>query len=256
MSLLLPEKLSGGLFPDQCWLKRGRATVEHAFVCNSGDAAASVVAGLGAMLDAQIPVLRKGARVSLMLSDSFAALAALPWHAQLTAPEEIKGYAVACFERQGLSMNNGWVMHAEFRRPGSMGLAYALPEPLVVGVASVLEKRGLTLERLLPVSAWAYWRLPQLRADGQQLVVLREQGRIAAMVFDRTGLQGIDVEPVASSAQAAFGRLLRRVAVYYPLIGSVIDWSANGTVVAELGAVLAGCLPGAAVVAAARDEWS
>lgn len=256
MSLLLPEKLSAGLFPGHCWLKRGRAVSEHALNFGEGDIAGGVVTALSAMLDAQSPALRKGSKVSLMVSDSLAALAALPWHRQLTAPEEINGYATACFEGQGIAMNSGWVMHAEFRTPGSMGLAYALPAPLVTKLVAVLATRGLTLDRLLPVSALTYWRLPRLRAEGQQLVVLREQNRIGAMVFDQFGLQSIDAEPVAGTVEGACGRLLRRIAAYNPLVGSVIDWSASREGGEEIPTALAESFPAAAIVAVGRRQWS
>lgn len=255
MSLLLPEKLFAGLFPGQCWLTRAGGVDKQAIVIDGANTAADLVAVLDEMLSAEGPTLRKGAKVSLMVSDSFAALAALPWHEKLTAPQEIKAYAHACFEKQSLPISDGWAMHAEFRAPGSMGLAYALPASLVATLIATLAKRGLRLDRVLPATAQTYWRIPPCQGAGQQLVLLRERDRIGAMVFDRYGLQGLDVEAVTGDDAAATNRLLMRVAAYFPSIGKVISWSATGQG-DDNGNSITPSLPDAALVIAKRNVWS
>lgn len=256
MSRLLPEKLLAGLFPEQCWLKLADGTQTQASVIEGADSSAAVADVLGELLDAQSVRLRKGAKVSVLLSDSFAALAALSWHQQLTAPAEVRAYATACFEKQGIYINDGWVMHAEFRAPGSMGLAYAFPAKLIVGLVAALEKRKLRLDRVLPVTALAYWRLPGMTAAGQQLILLREPKRIGALVFDQAGLQGRDVEPVTGDCTEAVARLIKRINAYYPSIGRVVDWSSTRQGGGETLPILSFLFPDVAIDAANRDNWS
>jgi hypothetical protein len=251
VSLLWPDKVVCGLFPGQCWLKR--AGVEVALA--GGESPDAMLAALGALLDGQAGKLRKGTKISLMVSDSLGALVALPWHDQLTSPDEVNGYAVACFEKQGIDIGDGWVMHAQFRAPGSMGLAYALPRVWLVSLVALLNARGLQLERVLPVSALAYWRVAKMVGDGQELVLLREAQRTSVLVYDRTGLLGLDVEPVTGNVEESGRRLLRRVAAYYPQMASVLDWSA-ATEEGMQPAYIAACFPDVANVAVGRDDWS
>lgn len=256
MSLLWPDKVVGGLFPGQCWLRRAAAEETHALAQGGPGAAASMLAALGEMLDGQGAPLRKGSKVSLVVSDSLGALAALPWHAQLTTPDEVNGYALACFEKQGIVIGEGWAMHAQFRTHGGMGLAYALPKEWLNALVAMLEARGLRLDRVLPLTAMAYWRVTKLAKPGQELVLLREPQRISAMVHDRSGLLGLDVETITGNAGDAGQRLLRRLGAYYPDVSSVRDWSSTVEEGAVPLACIAECLPDAVLAAVNRNSWS
>lgn len=253
MSHLWPDKLVGGLFPGQCWLKRASAEEVHA-PCDVTPEA--MLAALGAMLDGMGGKVRKGTKVALTVSDSIGALVALPWHEQLTSPDEVQGYAIACFEKQGIAIGARWAMHAEFRSHGSMGLAYALPKDWLGNLVTLLEARGLQLERVLPVSAMAYWQVPLDVKQGQKLVLLREPQRISVLVYDRTGLQGMDVESITGSVLEAGRRLLRRASAYYPQVAGVVDWSATLEEGGKPPAFVTECLPDAAIVPVKRFAWS
>ncbi len=254
MSLLSPEKVFVGLFPGECWIKcPGAAEIR---TVPGPDALTSLLAELAGMLDAQAAQLRKGTKVSLMVSDSIGALVALPWHEQLTSPDEVEGYAIACFEKQGISIGSRWVMHAEFRSYGSMGLAYALPSEWINELVSLLDARGLKLDRVLPVSALAYWKVAKVARVGQAVVLLREPQRVTALAYDRAGLQGLDVEVITGSAETSGRRLLNRVAGYFPQVHSVLDWSANVEAGAKPPAFIAECFPDAGVAAVNRSAWS
>lgn len=253
MSHLWPERLAGGLFPGRCWLKRAGAEVAHALSDATPEA---MLTALGAMVDGQGDKLRKGTKVSLVVSDSIGALVALPWHEQLTSPDEVRGYAIACFEKQGIAIGARWAMHAEFRSHGSMGLAYALPKDWLGSLVSLLDGRGLQLEHVLPVSAMAYWQVPLNVKQGQKLVLLREPQRISVLAYDRIGLQGMDVESITGSASEAGQRLLRRVLAYYPQVAGVLDWSATVEEGGKPPAFVTECLPDAAVEPVNRFAWS
>ena len=254
MSLLWPEKVVGGLFPGQCWLMC--PGIAETRPLSGPDAPASMLAALAGMLDAQGAQLRKGSKVSLMITDSIGALVALPWHEQLTSPDEVDGYAIACFEKQGITIDDRWVMHAQFRSYGSMGLAYSLPRDWLNELVALLEARGLKLARVLPMSALAYWEVAKPGAQGTAVVLLREPHRISALVYDRAGLQGLDVESIAANAQVSGRRLLQRVTAYFPQVASVLDWSATVEEGAKPPAFIAACLPNAAVTAVNRNAWS
>ncbi len=254
MSLLWPDKVVGGLFPGQCWLKCHGAAEVRAVA--GLDAPGAMMAELAGMLDAQAATIRKGSTVSLMVSDSLGALVALPWHEQLTSPDEVEGYAIACFEKQGITIGGRWVMHAEFRSHGSMGLAYALPKEWINELVAMLDARGLKLDRVLPVTALAYWKVAKVAGAGQAVVLLREPQRISALVYDGAGLQGLDVEPITGNADASGRRLLHKVAAYFPQVASVLDWSAFGEEGAKPPAFIAACLPDAALATVNRSAWS
>lgn len=225
MSLLWPDKLSGGLFPGYCWIQRRGGDKVISALPVTADTAAAMLATLDEMLEGQGTAMRKGTAVSLIVSDGLGAVTVLPWQDQLSTPDEVGAYAAACFERQGIEVGANWVMHAEFRAYGRVGLAYALPRAWLDALAQLLEARGLRLDRVLPVTAMAYWRHGALPKSGSELVLLREAQRITAMVYGSNGLQALDVEAVTAMQDTSLERLLRRVGAYYPGVRTVWDWS-------------------------------
>lgn len=251
MSHLWPDKVVGGLFPGQCWLKRAGAEETHVQAQQGAMTPDAMLVVLEAMLDGQGDKVSKGSKLSLVVSDSLGAIVALPWRAQLTSPDEVHGYAVACFEKQGTDIDARWAMHAEFRSYGGMGLAYALPKAWLGALVALLEVRGLQLERVLPVSAMAYWKHD--RSPRQELMMLREPQRASALVFDRTGLKGMDVEPITGNADASVRRLLLRVGAYFPQVVSVLDWAAEAG--GKPPECIAECFAGAAIVSVNRSAW-
>lgn len=258
MSRLWPDRFAGGLFPGHCWLgSAGREALRLVPTAEQGTPSAMLQA-LDDLLAGQGEKLRPGARISLVVSDSLAALAVLPWHPELSTPAEVRAYALACFERQGIVIADRWVMHAEFRTHRGMGLAYALPREWIEGVVELLAARGLQLDRALPLSAMAYWRHRPAARTGTEMLLLREQQRLTALLYGRSGLLGMDVEAVTGAVDNAGQRLLRRITAYQTDVAVVWDWSVAYTDEKEERAqpgYVAQCLPDAILKRIAGMQW-
>lgn len=255
MSLLWPDRLVGGLFPSQCWLARNGT--EHSGVPDAADdAPAAMLAALDSLLDEHGSAVRKRSRVSLVVSDSLATLTPLAWQDQLRTPDEIEAYANACFQKRGDEIGEAWVMRAAFRRHGAAGLAYALPRPWLEALVARLAARGLVLDRVLPLTAQAYWKAARRAPAGQELLLLREGQRTGALVYGAGGLLEIDAQAGAGDTQASARRLLGRISAFYPDIKVVQTWSEQADASSAASSLIADTLAGAAVVAISRNDWS
>lgn len=210
MSLLWPDTLHAGLFPGHCWLKQPGS--KRPALATYGEAlqAADLHDGFDACLTKAGAALKKGAKLSLAVSDGIAAITPLPWQENLESDTERHGYARICFEKIGIKIDQQWVMHVEFRRYGAAGLAYALPSNWLEALLARTQEKKLQLARVLPVSALAYARTPPVRA-GLSLLILQEMQQVSAMVWRSGMLLGRDVEPVAQSAEQACFRLCARI---------------------------------------------
>lgn len=211
MSPLWPDALHAGLFPGHCWLKKPGSKREpmaaHAEAARTED----LLAGLGVCLVNAGASLKKGSKLSLAISDSIAAITPIPWQDNLEKDAELRGYARICFDKQGIKIDQQWVMHVEFRSYGAAGLAYAVPCAWLESLRSSLQARSLQLARVLPVSALAYSRGPKPGGAGMSLLILQEAQQIAALVWRNGMLLARDVEPVAQSAEQACFRLAARI---------------------------------------------
>jgi hypothetical protein len=245
----------GGLFHGHCWLSR--KDIEHGCAPLAGnDAPAALLAALSTLLDQHGTTLRKRTKVSLVVSDSLAALLPLAWHAELNTPDEIHAYAKACFLKRGEEINDAWIMHAAFRHYGEAGLAYALPRAWVQALVALLAARGLVLDRVLPITAQAYWKVRRRALAGQEIVLLREANRTSTMVFDATGLLGIDAETGAGMMEASGRRLVGRLAAYHPEIKVVQEWSEEGVATRRQAAFVTELFAEAGVEQVHRSAWN
>lgn len=256
MSRLLPETLYCGLFPGHCWLQRKGAATAQSFPLEPSVNGADLLLALESMLESQSATLRKGTRLAVTVSDTVAAVTALPWQEALREPEELNSYARICFEKTGLMVDDSWVMHTEFRTYGAMGLAYALPQEWMTELDRLVNTKGLRLTTVLPVSAAAYCAQPPYRLDGVALVLLQEATRCSALMYSKEGLLGLDVEPVIRSAQESGMRLLKRTAAYPDRIAAVTHWSPAPPELTQSPDFIADCLPDAVLHRVARGAWS
>ena len=253
MSLLWPETITAGLFPGASWLQRGRDIARVAVEPHAGPQ--QLLAALEALLAAPEKPLRKGTRVRLLVSDSVAAVTVLPWQDLLETQDELGSYARSHFGQQGLQIGEDWALHTGFRHFRSEGLAYALPQQWLEAVVELLGGRGMRLESALPVSAAAYWQMDSARASAPPgLLLLREHGRLTALVQQGRRLLGTDVQPVAGGESHALARLLRRIAAVHPTVARVDTWCAAGDGFAE--EAVAACFPDAQLRALPHRCWS
>jgi len=253
VSLLWPETITVGLFPGASWLQRGSGTARVDVEPHAG--AQQLLAALEALLASQEKPLRKGTRVRLLVSDSVAAVAVLPWQDLLETQDELGAYARNHFGQQGLQIGDEWALHTAFRHFRAEGLAYALPQHWLAAVLELLGGRALRLDCALPVSAAAYWKLGGGRASAAPgLLLLREHGRVTAQVRQGRRLLGTDVQPVAGAEGHALTRLLRRIAAAHPAVAQVDTWCAAGDGFGE--EAVAACFPDAQVRALPHRCWS
>lgn len=252
MLRLWPKRLSAGLFPGCCWLQRRRGVQEITRAPADFDAEGSL-AILEDMLVESAAKRAKGTRVDIVVSDRLGMTVALPWHAALNSVAEREAFSIACFEQAGMGAGNDWVVRGEYRHFGCVGMAYALPRVWMIGVLAMLQKHGLTLGSVLPLSGLAYWRHAAPRGTGN-LVVLQEGFRSTALVFDGDRFYGLDVEPDAGSAERAGIRLISRVQSRAKTIIRVGYWTSRAS--AQAPEFLSGAFPGAILTAFALDKWS
>ncbi|WP_332856483.1 hypothetical protein [Duganella sp. S19_KUP01_CR8] len=254
MSRLLPESIKIGLFPGACWMKRGRvAPIVEKLEAGQSDGAALLAAF--ASLLAQLPKTGLGkVRLHLLVSDSLAAIAMLPWQEELTGEEELRTYAQACFERSGFVMDDSWAMQVGFRHFRSAGMAYALPVQWLEKLQSMCAAAGLRLETVLPVSAAAYWRQAGERKTTCHLVLLEEASRLTALTHEGGRLIARDVQPVIGDVHLAGMRLLKRVGASHLPVDAIQCWA--GATPSSTETAVRACFPDARRVSLQMDVWS
>ena len=256
MSPLWPETVHVGLFPRACWVKNKRAKEILSLATTPAYDGNALLNTLATMLNAETNVLRKGSKVIVTVSDSVAAITALPWQPSLTGTSELQSYARACFEKLGISIDDNWTMHTEFRHYGAMGLVYALPNAWLAGLIDLLQTHSLKLQTVLPVTATAYTHRTLRREADKTLILLQETLRSSALVVDNNGLCGYDVEPVIGSAQESSVRLLKRIGTHHGEIGRVAHWSLDLPEENESPDFVTECLPGSTFHAIPKNAWS
>jgi hypothetical protein len=253
---LLPETLYVGLFSGHCTLQRGRKAPVLAWATPTTLDLAAILQTVEKVLEEQERPVRKGARLVVTVSDSIAAIAPLPWQTTLTRPAEIDSYARICYEKLGMTIDESWVMRAEFRHFGGVGLAYALPRVWVDALAALAHAKGLQLITVLPLSAAAYCKQRVSRKAGTTLLLLQEANRMSAMTYNKDGLLGYDVEPYTRSRDETLVRLLRRMASVYTNVTRVSSWStdvAQSTVPTE---IISASFPECASDSLPHDSWN
>ena len=254
MSRLLPESIKIGLFPGACWMKRGRAAPVVEKLEEGVSDGAALLAAFAALL-ARLPKAGLGkARLHVLVSDSLAAIAMLPWQEQLVDEDELRAYAQACFERAGSVMDHSWAMQLGFRHFRAAGMAYALPVLWLEKLQGLCDAAGLRLETVLPVSAAAYWRQAAGRKAESQLVLLEEASRLTALTHEGGRLIARDVQPVMDDVHAAGMRLLKRVGASHRSAGVVQCWT--GAMPSMTDSAVRVCLPEAGVTPLLADVWS
>lgn len=254
MSRLLPETIKIGLFPGGCWMRRGRAA-PVVLPTEDGESAAASMSAAFASLLAQLSGAGVGrARVHVVVSDSLAAIAMLPWQEELADEDELRAYAQVCFERDGCAVDDGWAMQVGFRHFRSAGMAYALPLLLLEKLQALCDAAGLRLQTVLPVSAAAYWRQGRARGAVRSLVLLEEASRLTALMYEGGCLIARDVQPVLEDVHVAGIRLLKRVGASHRPVDAVQAWPA-----AASGAwqeFVQACWPAVRVTPLLADVWS
>lgn len=210
MSLLWPDALEAGLFPGHCWLATGGRKREVLAAIADPVASSELLEGFNQCLAQSDGKWKGRAVLSVVVSDSIAAITPLSWQDGLKGAAEWHGYAQLCFEKLGHDIGADWVMHVEYPRHRATGLAYALPRQWMQALLAKAEEKRMRLERVLPVSAQAFTGIEPDRT-GTTIVLLFEPTQHAALVFDNGALLAREVEPYVQSVSTTCRRLLARI---------------------------------------------
>ena len=252
---LWPETIYVGLFPGHCWLQRGRKATAQDFPSSSGFDPADLLLTLERMLSEQTEPLHKGSRLVITVSDGIASITPLAWQEDLRRPAEIESYARIFYEKLGMTVSDDWVMRAEFRHFGGMGLAYALPRDWLKALLELIGAKGLRLLEVMPLSATAFYKQRFKNMSDCSLLLLQEMNRTSAMIYGKDGLCGYDVEPLSRSANETRLRLLRRVGADHRNIARVSCWSTDASESIPPAGIIATSFPDAKSTCLKRDTW-
>lgn len=227
MLRLWPETIHIGLFPGQCWSHRDATETTESLRLASSRDPQELLRALEIILDDPENHIRKDSRLIITVSDSLGSITTLPWQDALTGSRELQNYAKAYFARQGVVVDDDWILATDFGKFKGMGIAYILPRQFVKELVELIEKRGLRLTAILPISALIYSRFkPQLKIkEASALLLVREKLRTSALIYNAKGWCAYDVEPVTTSAQEPGLRLLSRINARFGEINSITCWT-------------------------------
>lgn len=222
MSLLWPRPLYIGALPGAGW-SHGKGKIRLVMnMSTSPSPHERSLETIEALLNDEPASRRFARRAIVTVSDSSAAVLALPWQALLRRQEEQNTYAKLHYERNGLQIDDGWVVHTEFPYYGSTGLAYAVRRDWLQKLLEILDKHGLRLGRVLPSSAAVLFGTRRLTPRGRCLVLLEEGSVVTALALEDGKLLSHDAEPVIGAERQAMFRLLARVKAYAGKIDTVV----------------------------------
>ncbi len=197
-----------------------------------------------ALLVEHAALLGKGARIALTVTDSLAAVVALPWQEELARREELHAYALDSFEQAGQRLDSTWAMNNFFRNFRRAGVGYAMPVSVLDRMTELTAANGMRLDSVLPLSAVAYSIARPAQKLGVSVLLLNEMHRVSALLFDSAGLLEYAIEPSNPNLQLESShRLLRRLTTEHT-ITQVRAWSSFGDRLDEVSNMLEKWLPG------------
>lgn len=222
MLRLWPEHLTAVVYPDGNVLygAGGREVARYVPVAR---AAFDVTENLDRLLDAYP---RRGrAQLDLIVSDSAARTIPLIWQDSLNNGEQYEAYARACFDQAGFNLDGDWVVQAGYRHFRSVGFGYALPRALVVEVGNRLLERRMRFRSIAPISAYAYWRNTGNVRGSRTVLILRECGRLSALLFHGRTCAGVQVQPMGAGFPDALRRLANMLDATLPAVSHLRFWT-------------------------------
>jgi len=156
--------------------------------------------------------------------DNLARLQWLPWTPALVQTEELRQFAIERFEMADMSVREGWVVHAQWRRFESGTLAYAVPHVLVDMIQAQFEARGLRLASVVPASASIHYRhLGLVRRN--EVYLIHGGASVSALRYE----QGCLVEHLSESCRGDSGlkRIMARLALSCD-VATIQRWRLSG----------------------------
>ena len=223
MLRLWTERFRAGVFPDTGWLIKANRNEISRYVVEVSTQL-SVLEGLERLFHDQVVSARAG--VEVVISDSQARLLYLPWQDNIRGHAQREAYARGCFEQAGLELEGDWLIQTAYRWYRGGGIAYGLPRALVASVEASLAARRLRLRSIMPLSTHAYWHCKGIAPRGHSVLLLEEQRRTSALLFDNRKCTGIHVQP-GKSGPDTIKRLLRTIDAVFPDVQQMQVWSVH-----------------------------
>jgi len=118
-----------------------------------------------------------GAHLSVVISGHFSRFCLVPWSAEISSPEELRGFAQVCFEDLYGVPSQPWSIVLSAEPAGFDRVAVALPEDLLQRLRGLVKGRGLRLDSVQPYVMAAFNHFDQRLGDDDFLFVVAEPVR-------------------------------------------------------------------------------
>ncbi|KHA71923.1 hypothetical protein NZ35_18585 [Pseudomonas chlororaphis] len=127
-----------------------------------------------------------GAELSVVISGHFSRFCLVPWSAQISSPEELRGFAQLCFEDLFGAPTQPWSLVLSAEPAGYDRIASALPQDLLERLRVLVSGRGLRLRSVQPYLMAAFNRFDKSLDAGDFLFVVAEPQR-SVLLLAREG---------------------------------------------------------------------
>lgn len=126
------------------------------------------------------------ARLKVLVSSHYSRFGLIPWSDQVTTPEELRGYAAACFEETYGKSADTWRLTLSPEPAGQARVAVALPEALLKQLWALAKGSGFRLTSIQPYLMTAFNRFHKRLGERSFLFVVAEPGR-STLLLAREG---------------------------------------------------------------------
>jgi len=129
---------------------------------------------------------RAGAELSVVISGHFSRFCLVPWSAQISSPDELRGFAQLCFEDLFGAPSQPWSLVLSAEPAGHDRIASALPQDLLERLRTLVSGRGLRLRSVQPYLMTAFNCFDKSLAAGDFLFIVAEPQR-SVLLLARDG---------------------------------------------------------------------
>jgi hypothetical protein len=126
------------------------------------------------------------ARLSVLLSSHYSRFGLVPWSEHISTPDELRGYALACFEETYGKSSDTWSLSLSPEGAGQPRIAVGLPQALLDQLRSLVKEAGLKLVSVQPYLMTAFNRFQKSLGPRNFLFVVAEPGR-STLLLAREG---------------------------------------------------------------------
>lgn len=217
MSHLLPERYCAIFGADGVGLGRWHGR-EHqwlgsrAFACDADQPAwEPALATLGQLL---VEHATGGGQLRVLLSARYTRFCLVPWSDAIGHPDELQGYARACFENLYGQPLDDWQIILSPEPAGTARIATALPLAVLQGLQALSEQARLNLRSVQPYLMAAYNRCSAQLGQSDFLFVLAEPRRSVLLLAAGGAWQQVLTQGCADNDQALQALIERTCELY------------------------------------------